>query len=93
MICDQETIKKIRELAGLFLSPREIALLSGIGYELLLKEIHTHDSPVAHAYFMGKAESKYQLRKKVIKLAQMGAPQAQALAESFIEEQELDENE
>lgn len=89
---DKETLDKITELAGLFLSIREIALLTGLDYDVLQEMIEDEDSEVSLAYRIGKAESKYEIRKKVIQLAKLGSPQAEVLANKYIEEQEIEEN-
>lgn len=89
---DKETLDKITELAGLFLSIREIALLTGLDYDVLQEMIEDEDSKVSLAYRKGKAESKYEIRKKVIQLAKLGSPQEEVLANKYIEEQEIEEN-
>lgn len=87
-----ESLDKIRELAGLFLSIREIALLAGLPYKELQAQIEDEDSQAYLAYFEGKTRSKYEIRQKVVQLAKMGSPQAETLSEKYIEDQELHEN-
>jgi hypothetical protein len=89
---DNDTLEKIKELAGLFLSIREIALLTGLDYEKLQEMVEDDGSEVSRAYREGKAHSKYEIRRKVIQLAKLGSPQAEVLANKYIEEQEIEEN-
>ncbi len=87
-----ELFDKVRELAGLFLSIREIAILCDMPFEEFSSKINTPDSPLYLAYWKGKTTAKYLIRKKVIDLAIKGSPQAEALADKYIEEQELEDS-
>lgn len=93
MKLSQEQLDKITEYAGLFLSPREIACLMGLDFEVFKESLFDGNHPASMAYLNGKTQSKYEIRKKVIDLAKKGSPQAEALAEKYIEEQSLQEDE
>lgn len=93
MKLSKEQLEKITELSSLFLSPREIACLMDLDIPTLLDRIADSSSPEAIAYFKGKTLSKYEIRQKVIALAKMGSPAAETLAERYIEQQRLDEDE
>jgi hypothetical protein len=88
----EEQLQLIRDMGALFLSPKEIACILGLDIDLFQDEISNHRSPAYVAWFKGRTESKYEIRKKVISLAKMGSPQAEMLAEKYIEEQEIDQN-
>lgn len=80
-------LNKIQELAGLFLTPDEIAVsmdLDIVSFEKLLKNTK---SKAYLAYLKGKTESKIAIRQNVIKMAKHGSPQAEELAERYISEQ------
>ncbi len=92
----EEQLERIREMGALFLSPREVACLLGFeGQEwvdFMDNLIYNTNHPAHKAWMLGRTESKYEIRKKVIALAKMGSPQAEMLAEKYIEEQEIDQN-
>ncbi len=92
-IIDTEILEKIQEMAGHFLSVREIAYLLKIDFNILSHEINNPDSSAHFAYHLGVTTSKYELRRKVIQLAKMGSPQAEILAEKYMEEQQLIDDE
>ncbi len=89
----KEQLSSIEELSGLFLTPREIAILLSIDIDAFLECLMLHNSPEYLSYMKGKTQSKKEIREKVIKLAKMGSPQAEALAEKYIELQEIAEYE
>lgn len=96
MTPSEEQLEQIREMGSLFLSPREIACLLGFeGKELtefMDAIIYDTGHPAYKAWKLGCTQSKYEIRKKVITLAKMGSPQAEMLAEKYIEELEIDKN-
>ncbi len=92
-LSDPGLLDQIREMAGHFLSVREIAYLVKVDFGLLYQQILIPNTPPHLAYHEGKTTAKYEIRKKVLQLAKMGSPQAETLAEKYIEEQELDDNE
>ncbi len=88
-----EQLGHIEEYAGLFLSPREIACLLNLPFAEFSEVLFDGNHPAARAYLKGKTQSKYEIRKKVIDLAKKGSPQAEALADKYIEDQRLFEDE
>ncbi len=91
-LSDEQT-EKIKEYAGLFLTPREIACLMDLPIGEFTEVLQDPLHPAATAYLKGKAQSKYEIRKKVIDLAKKGSPQAENLADKYIEEQRLYDDE
>nr|NQU89742.1 hypothetical protein [Bacteroidota bacterium] len=84
-------LKDIEELAGLFLSPEEIAILIDVNYDLFTVELLKKKGPVYKAYCKGKTESKKAIHTNVVKMATLGSPQAEEMANDFIFKQELAE--
>lgn len=80
----EQQIKEIEELAGLFLTADEIAILLDIDVDLFMKTIHTKKGPIYKAYFKGKTRSKKQIRENVVKLARNGSPQAEEMVDGYI---------
>ena len=93
MTIDDKTLERVQEMAGLFLSIKEIAAMLDLCPDSLACQLAQEDSPLQKAYFKGRTRSKYLIRKKVVDLARMGSPQAELLVEKYIEEQELSDNE
>lgn len=46
-----------------------------------------HHSPIYEAYHQGRLQTKFELRKTVIKLAKAGSPAAEPLADKYMKEQ------
>ena len=96
MILTEEQLERIREMGALFLSPHEVACLIGVegsDRETFLEQFYPEsDAPAYRAWKLGYTQSKYEIRKKVVSLAKMGSPQAEMLAEKYIEELEIDRN-
>ncbi len=93
MKLSDDQLEKIQEYAGLFLSPREIACLLNLPFADFTECLFDGNHPVSMAYLKGKTQSKYEIRKKVIDLAKKGSPQAESLADKYIEQQSLWEDE
>jgi len=91
MNLSEEQLKEIEELAGLFLSPEEIAVLMDLDGSLFSDTLLKKKGPVWLAYFKGKTISKKQIHANVIKMARNGSPQAEELARQMIQEQNIAE--
>ena len=89
MNLSDEQLKDIEELAGLFLTADEIAILIDLDIDLFIAEISNKKSRAFAAYFLGKTRSKKKIRENVIKMARNGSPQAEELADAYIESQKL----
>lgn len=96
MTLSEEQLERIREMGALFLSPLEVACLLGFEGKQraeFMDQFFMHsDQPAYKAWKLGYTQSKYEIRKKVVSLAKMGSPQAEMLAEKYIEELEIDQN-
>jgi len=91
MILTDEQLREIEELSGLFLSPREIAILMDLNGEWFADSILSCSGPAYMAYFKGKTLSKKMIHENVIKMAKHGSPQAEELARDMIVQQKIEE--
>jgi len=89
MLCD---INKIEELAALFFTIQEIALILDINESELRREIKKPNSDIAKAYYKGKLQTQIELRKQTLKFATKGSPQAEAAMIEFLKKQTSSEN-
>jgi len=87
MQLNQEELNQIEEFAGLFLTWQDIAILLGKKLPEFKAIFDDKNSDLFYAYSRGQVTSKLKLRRPVIKMAEHGSPQAEILAQKFIEEQ------
>lgn len=87
----KEDLEKIQEYAGLFLKPEDIAVLLDKHESHFKAECLIPGTEINKAYRKGQAEAKLKLRRPVIKMAEYGAPQAELLADKYINEQLMSE--
>lgn len=95
MKLSDEQLQQVEEMAAALLPPSEIAILISIDADQrdLFCEIcknHT-TSDIYTAYHRGRLQTKYELRKTVIKLAKAGRPAAEPLADKYMKEQNIQE--
>ena len=83
-----EQLDKLTELAAALLPPDEIAILLELPpdqHDRFCEIVRNHQaSPVYTAYHSGRLQTKFELRKMVIKLAKAGSPAAQPIAEKYL---------
>lgn len=95
MYLSDEILKQITEMAAALLPPAEIAILIAIPAEQreqFCDICRNHrQSPIYNAYHQGRLQTKYELRKTVIKLAKAGSPAAEPLADKYMKEQIINE--
>ena len=84
MTLNDQQLHEIEELAGLFLTPDEIAILLDIDQAAFIACLRDTNSPAYKHYFRGKTVSKKQIRQNIIKMARHGSPQAEELADTYI---------
>jgi len=91
MILTDEQILLLEEMAAALMPAHEIAILFNLNVEdrkFFEEIIKTHtSSPIYMAFHKGRLNTKYELRKMVIKLAKHGSPAAEPIAEKYIREQ------
>lgn len=86
MNLSSEQLTKIQELAGLFFRVDEIAVSIDVDMDELEEEIANKRSAAFRAYLKGKTDTKLAIRTNVIRMARNGSPQAEDLAERYIQE-------
>jgi hypothetical protein len=79
--------EQIREYAALLMSIPDIAALIGIEPDSLTTIIADRTNPLSKAYYLGKAQTIYNIRKQEIELAKNGSPTAVEQAAAYILEQ------
>ncbi len=89
MTLTDEQLASIEELAGLFLTADEIAILLDIDIDLFIKLINDKKSLAFKHYFRGKTESKKNIRANIVKMAKHGSPQAEELVDNYITAQNI----
>jgi hypothetical protein len=72
----EEELKQIEQLASLYMTVSDIAIILDKNAELLRRDINTKDNPAYDAYRRGKVSSKILLRKQEMQLAKVGSPLA-----------------
>lgn len=73
---DDNQIKEVEELAGLFFSIDEVAFIMGV---------NSQDQTFKKAYDRGSLKSEAEIRKSIIQLAKDGSSPAQAMAWKMVE--------
>ncbi len=94
MKLSEKELNEIEQYAFNLLTWKDISHLMGINLSEFKQELDDESSPIHFFYWKGKIKRKALLRKPVLELAEMGAPQAELLAQKFMEEQndaEIDE--
>ena len=72
----QDLIKDVQSLAETLTPISEMSVLLDIKEDNLREQIMDPSSDLHHAYFLGMAKVKQQLRKNELDLASAGSPQA-----------------
>jgi len=76
-----DLLKQITDLAALFFTPREVAMMLELDVEHFIWVCDlTPDHEGYKAFHSGRLQSEVDLRKSVIKLAKSGSSPAQTLA-------------
>lgn len=91
MLFSNDMIGQIEELAALYLTVSDIAVIIGVDNNVLREELSNADSPAAKAYLRGKISSKLELRRQEIQLAKVGSPLALQNCRDALLEMEEDE--
>lgn len=95
MNLSDEQLAQVEEMSGALLPPHEIAILLNIEADqrdLFADICRNHKgNPIYAAYHRGRLQTKYELRKTVIRLAKAGSPAAEPLADAYMKEQLINE--
>lgn len=88
---DDATLEELERLAGLFFSPKQIAVILQFDLEKFKAHLLDDGSPLYEAYQRGKLSSEADLRESIIAIAKQGSSPAQTQAMELLRNQDLDE--
>lgn len=82
----EQQLQQITDLAGLFFTPREIAVIMELPADLLITGVEVDSSHIHKAFWRGRLKEEYNIRSKVKKLADSGSSPAQTMMIEIINE-------
>ena len=88
---DEKT--KIGELAGLFFSPKEVAIIMQLSVAEALKSFRTGSGDFYFSYMSSRLQQEALVRKSVIEFAKKGSSPAQTMALDLLNKSALKFNE
>lgn len=83
-----EILQQVRELAKLFFTPKEIAIILELD-DFFGMQCLDESSPAYKAYMAGKLQSEMELRKNILQLANSGSSPAQTMALDMLKQTNL----
>ncbi len=92
MDLNEEQLTRIKELADLFFSPKDICEILMLDYGECRELFQTTSHPIGKAYRAGQLESSARLRKAILKVARAGSSPGQTLAIKLLEQCKMDES-
>jgi len=84
-----EILKEIEELAAVFHSPKEVALMLEIEEAKMQEWMEAQDNEVYRSFQKGRLQSEFELRKSIVRLAKSGSSPAQAMALDMLKQSKL----
>ena len=87
----EEQLAIIEDMASHFMNPHEIAIMIGVPYDDFIMTLSDQLSVEYLTYNKAKISSTLEIRRKVVKMAKSGSPQAEMLVTAFINEQKIKE--
>lgn len=84
-----DQLKAITELASLFFTPKEIAVMQEWPVQEFEYDCKEESSPAYNAYYSGRLQTEVDLRKSIIKLAKSGSSPAQTMAMDMLNKSKL----
>lgn len=85
----EEDLKEINELAALFFSPREIAIMQELPVDDFISFCTMPEMKVYQAFHSGRLQSEVDLRKSIIKLAKSGSSPAQTMSLDLLKQSKI----
>lgn len=73
------------------MKPSDIAFMIGMKQDEFIEAIQDPGSDIHNRYYKGKITSTLELRRKVVKMAKNGSPQAEQMVDEFIHDQNTGE--
>lgn len=80
-------LEEIEKLAGLFLSPKAIAIIIQMDYDDFVDALDDESTEIHKRYYKGSYEAEATLRQSIIKLANQGSSPAQEMVRKYVEKQ------
>jgi len=87
-----EQLAIIDDMAAHFMTPRDIAIVLGVDYNDFQLSLSDPSSEEYSHYHKSKITSILEVRRKVVKMAKSGSPQAEILVTGFMNEQKIKED-
>jgi len=87
----EEQLSIIDDMAAHFMTPKEIAIVLEVDYESFQLALSDPTSQEYSHYHKSKITSILEIRRKVVKMAKSGSPQAEMLVTGFMNEQKIKE--
>ncbi len=88
----EKELKKIKKLASLFFTHKEIAIAMILDVDEFYDYVRDPESNVYKYYQAGKIKTEVKIRKQVIQMAEMGSPVAQQETSKLASNQKIKEN-
>lgn len=92
MLLSDEHKLRIEELAGLFFTPVQIAIMLDLDVKQFVASCGVENSEAYRAFWKGYFEADMEYRKSVKRLSTLDSSPAQTLLAKLIEKQDLDHN-
>ena len=86
-----EQLAIIDDMAAHFMNPKEIAIVLGVDYDAFILLLSDPSSDEYSHYHKSKITSILEIRRKVVKMAKSGSPQAEMLVTGFMNDQKIKE--
>lgn len=82
----------IEDMAAHFMKPADIAIMINIDEDEFMRSLQDPETEIYKRYYKGKITSILDLRRKIVKMAKNGSPQAEQLVIDFIHDQNTGEH-
>lgn len=86
----KEKLDEVTQLAGLFYTPKQVAIIADIRIDEMKAALACEDSQLYRAYWKGYYEAEMQFRTEVKKNSNFGSSPAQTLLAKIIEQHKID---
>jgi hypothetical protein len=84
-----EDLAEIKNLAAVFYSPKEIAMIRDYDIALFVDECNAEGTKCYQAYYGGMLQSEYELRTSIVKLAKAGSSPAQTMSMDLLKQSKV----
>jgi hypothetical protein len=85
----QKSLSDITDLASLFFTPREIAIMLEMPADEFVAACQDENSEEYKAFQSGRLQSEVDLRKSIIKLAKSGSSPAQTMSMDLLKQSKI----